>query len=215
MKRGRSTENSFQTNCRFIYSKLTARFMFGLPYTSLARKALSIRFRYLLQNSTQQEDKFYRVSRSWDSLILGVLKNTIVWLLKRITFPCKEISTGFQMKQLYKFLLSFVSRSINVVPMVSGKKKKESNWSSLLSTMAYIGLQVGSVRLKRPTLRNTCSVSPHLRKAEKDCKRAQIYWPPTVATQYQIFWATVSPGPSRPVLTAWKVPQKNEMLRWA
>lgn len=64
MKRGRSTENSFQTNCRFIYSKLTARFIFGLPYTSLARKALSIRFRYLLHNSTQQEDKFYRASQS-------------------------------------------------------------------------------------------------------------------------------------------------------
>lgn len=48
---------------------------------------------------------------------------------------------------------------------------------------------------------STCSESPHLRKAENDCNRVQRYWPPTEATQYQIFWATVRPGPSNPVLT--------------
>jgi hypothetical protein len=62
----------------------------------------------------------------------------IVWLFKRITFPCKEISTGFQMKQLYKSLLFFVWRSINAVPMVSEKYVK------LELTSIHNGLQVQS-----------------------------------------------------------------------
>lgn len=59
--------------------------------------------------------------------------------------------------------------------------------------MAYLVITV-------PEQGNTSSESPHLRKADRVCKRVHIYWPPTVAIQYHIFWATVNPGPSKPVL---------------
>lgn len=74
-----------------------------------------------------------------------------------------------------------------------------------INTCAYVGRRLhkhikGDMWLNE-IYYNTCSESPHLRKAENDWRRAHIYWPPTVAKQYHNFWAKVSPGPSKPVLT--------------
>lgn len=117
---------------------------------------------------------------------------------KALTFLYKEIKAGCKMRQLYKFLLCVVSESMLLVPVTS--EKNAENIVYFLQQSCKCLLR-GS---KKTGKKITCSESPHLRKAENDCNRAQMYWPPTVATQYQSFCATVSPGPSKPVLTVSK-----------
>lgn len=100
------------------------------------------------------------------------------------------------MRQLYIFLLYAVLKSMLGVPLISENTGRYNPWD------CGRGRERWRDQTMIPELdKSTCSESPHLRKAENDCKRAQMYWPPTVATQYHSFWPTVSPGPSKPVLT--------------
>lgn len=105
--------------------------------------------------------------------------------------------------QLYRILLYAAKRAMPVVPMSSGMKKIQTSINIHKNIMQDRSQNQLQLTMKMWQFRtNTCSESPHLRKAEKDCKRVQMYWPPTVAMQYHNFWAAVSPGPSKPVLTA-------------
>jgi len=115
------------------------------------------------------------------------------------------------MKQLYKVLQYVVSKSMHALPVASEKYTKKS---ILFSPPAPVNCSLDDKK-KHTDDSTTCSESPHLRKAENDCKRAQVYWPPTVAMQYQIFCAMVSPGPSKPVLTVSKIIHQVEIKqRW-
>ena len=115
------------------------------------------------------------------------------------------------MMQLCKILLCVVSKSMLGVPMAS--EEIQTTLVPTSSHLHHISFPFNWLEMqqKKPRKNSTCSESPHLRKAENDCKRAQIYWPPTVAMQYQSFWAIVSPGPSKPVLT---VGNTQHTSRW-
>ena len=120
---------------------------------------------------------------------------------KILTFQLGGIQAGCQTMQPYRILQCAATRAMLFVPTASEKWGSINFSENKLLFKEKIEL-LHELKYHGKTKGNTCSESPHLRKAEKDCRRVQMYWPPTVATQYQIFWATVNPGPSKPVLTA-------------
>jgi hypothetical protein len=80
------------------------------------------------------------------------------------------------MKQLYKVPQHVVSKSTHALPVASEKYTKIKCFSIFTAISENCSLEEFFYKKKKNTNDScTCSESPHLRKAENDCKRAQVY----------------------------------------
>ena len=78
--------------------------------------------------------------------------------------------------QLYRILLYAAKKAMHVAPMSSGMKKIQTSINIHKNIMQDRSQNQLQLTMKMWQFRtNTCSESPHLRKAEKDCKRVQMY----------------------------------------